>query len=50
MLVFKMHTERGWRGGGGGGEGVPFKFCYVQNFKTFVDGLHSVRMIEDQTQ
>ena len=39
MLVFKIHTE-----------GVLYKFCNVDKFKTFVDGLHLVRMYEDQIQ
>ena len=39
MLVFKMHAERVFR-----------KFCQVNSFKTFVDGLHSVRLYEKQIQ
>ena len=30
-------------------EGDLCKSCDVENFKTFVEGLHSVRIYEDQT-
>ena len=39
MLLFKIHTER-----------ILCKFCHVDNFRTFVDGLYSVRMYEEQIQ
>ena len=39
MLGFKMPAE-----------GVFRKFCQVNSFKTFVDGLHSIRLYEEQIQ